>query len=199
MNDKSANDLQMEEMDDVQDLASGHRRSRKKMAIDLNSINSDKRRREEQARRDSKSDISDNSPLKPKNKDKDLKSATVKSRRDDTKSKRKDTESDIASPASRASKDKRDVNFNSRAKDNRRSQEKSTDRGGFDLRTNKDFLNAQKSNIDSIMNCNNRLDKLHDKLTEVLMKIERYHLECLKANEVDPNVKIDNFRRRMIE
>jgi len=49
------------------------------------------------------------------------------------------------------------------------------------------------------MSCNGRLDKLHDKLTDVLMKIERYHLECLKANEVDPNVKIDNFRRRMIE
>ena len=140
MNDKSANDLQMEEMDDVQDLASGHRRSRKKMAIDLNSINSDKRRREDQSQQNSKSEISDNSPLKPKNKNKDLRSATVKSRRDETKSKRKESESDIASPQSKASKDKRDA-FN-RSKDIRRSQEKSTDRGGFDLRTNKDFLNA---------------------------------------------------------
>lgn len=94
MNDKSANDLQMEEMDDVQDLASGNRRSRKKMAIDINSMNSEKKRREEQSYNNS--EISDNSPLKPKNKE--LKSATIKSRKEVTKNKRKESESDIASP-----------------------------------------------------------------------------------------------------
>jgi len=82
---------------------------------------------------------SNDSPLKPKNKDK--RSSTIKSKKEDPKSKRRDDESDVASPQSKASKDKRET-FN-RSKDIRRSQEKSTERGGgFDLRTNKDFLFA---------------------------------------------------------
>ena len=94
MNDKSANDLQMEELDVVQDIE-GHT-SRKKMAIDINGINSDKRRREDQSQQNSVS--SNDSPLKPKNKDKDKRSSTIKSKKEDYKSKRRDEESDINSP-----------------------------------------------------------------------------------------------------
>ena len=67
------------------------------------------------------------------------------------------------------------------------------------LTQNPEFISAQRSNLEHVHRLDRRIDETLDRLAEVFHKIDRIAGEVRRLSDWDPNQKLDQLKRRMIE